>query len=75
MQFSEVYDWILLSVEDNGLGIDPQIESKIFLPFLTKRQNGSGIGLTLAKDFMEAHNSYLIYRRLEQGSAFERWFA
>ncbi|MFW2135816.1 ATP-binding protein [Chryseobacterium sp. TY4] len=61
MQFSEVYDWILLSVEDNGLGIDPQIESKIFLPFLTKRQNGSGIGLTLAKDFMEAHNSYLIY--------------
>lgn len=59
-------------MEDNSLGIDRQIESKIFLPFLTTRQNGYGIRLTLAKDFMEAHNSYLIYRRLEKGSAFER---
>ncbi|WP_300675415.1 ATP-binding protein [Soonwooa sp.] len=74
IQVSEVNNRILLSVEDNGVGIDPQIESKIFLPFFTTRQNGSGIGLTLSKGIMEAHNGYLIYRRLEKGSAFEMWF-
>lgn len=65
---------IVVSVEDSGQGIDPQIESKIFLPFFTTRSNGSGIGLTLSKSIMEAHNGYLIYRRLENGSAFEMWF-
>ncbi len=65
---------IVVSIEDNGQGIDPQIESKIFLPFFTTRAHGSGIGLTLAKSIMEAHNGYLIYRKLQQGSAFEVWF-
>lgn len=74
IQLSEINNRILLSVEDNGSGIDLQIESKIFLPFFTTRQNGSGIGLTLSKGIMEAHNGYLIYRRLEKGSAFEMWF-
>ena len=74
IQLSEINNRILLSVEDNGSGIDSQIESKIFLPFFTTRQNGSGIGLTLSKGIMEAHNGYLIYRRLERGSAFEMWF-
>ena len=74
IQLSEINNRILLSLEDNGSGIDSQIESKIFLPFFTTRQNGSGIGLTLSKGIMEAHSGYLIYRRLERGSAFEMWF-
>ena len=74
IHLNEVNNRILISIEDNGQGIDPQIENKIFLPFFTTRQNGSGIGLTLSKGIMEAHNGYLIYRRLEQGSAFEMWF-
>ncbi len=74
IQLVETNHRILISIEDNGQGIDPQIENKIFLPFFTTRQNGSGIGLTLSKSIMEAHNGYLVYRKLEQGSAFEMWF-
>lgn len=65
---------IILSVEDNGIGISKEIQDKIFLPFFTTRSNGSGIGLTLSKSIVEAHKGYLNYKPLEQGSRFEIWF-
>lgn len=65
---------IILSVEDNGVGIQKEIQDKIFLPFFTTRSNGSGIGLTLSKSIIEAHKAYLNYKPLEQGSRFEIWF-
>ncbi len=65
---------IILSVEDNGIGISKEIQDKIFLPFFTTRSNGSGIGLTLSKSIIEAHKGYLNYKPLEQGSRFEIWF-
>ncbi|WP_228411424.1 sensor histidine kinase [Epilithonimonas vandammei] len=65
---------IILTVEDNGIGIQKEIQDKIFLPFFTTRSNGSGIGLTLSKSIIEAHKGYLNYKPLEQGSRFEIWF-
>lgn len=65
---------IILSIEDNGTGIQKEIQDKIFLPFFTTRSGGSGIGLTLSKSIIEAHKGYLNYKSLEQGSRFEIWF-
>lgn len=65
---------IILSVEDSGIGIQKEIQYKIFLPFFTTRNGGSGIGLTLSKSIMEAHKGYLNYKALDQGSRFEIWF-
>ena len=64
----------VIKIQDSGEGINDKIQEKIFLPFFTTRQNGSGIGLTLAKSIMEAHNGYIVYRNLEGGSVFEVWF-
>lgn len=64
---------IILSVEDSGIGIQKEIQDKIFLPFFTTRNGGSGIGLTLSKSIMEAHKGYLNYKALDQGSRFEIW--
>ena len=64
----------VIRIQDSGEGINDKIQDKIFLPFFTTRQNGSGIGLTLAKSIMEAHNGYIVYRNLEGGSVFEVWF-
>ena len=64
----------VIRIQDSGEGINDKIEDKIFLPFFTTRQNGSGIGLTLAKSIMEAHNGYIVYRNVEGGSVFEAWF-
>lgn len=51
-----------ITISDNGKGIEPEIENKIFLPFFTTRKEGAGIGLTLSKSIVEAHGGYLAYR-------------
>lgn len=65
---------VILTLTDNGSGIMNEIKNKIFLPFFTTRDGGSGIGLTLSKSIMEAHGGYLIYHSEEEGSSFEMWF-
>jgi len=46
---------IKLSVTDNGSGIAPEEIEKIFIPFYTTRENGSGIGLSLSRQIMRLH--------------------
>jgi two-component system C4-dicarboxylate transport sensor histidine kinase DctB len=41
-------DAVLLSVTDNGSGIDPAIRDKLFTPFFTTKKSGEGRGLGLA---------------------------
>jgi two-component system, NtrC family, nitrogen regulation sensor histidine kinase NtrY len=49
-------DTVLIQVEDNGAGIPGDIIEDIFIPFYTTKENGSGIGLSLAKQIMQNHN-------------------
>nr|WP_315150758.1 HAMP domain-containing sensor histidine kinase [uncultured Flavobacterium sp.] len=51
-----------IMISDNGIGIEEEIENKIFLPFFTTRKEGAGIGLTLSKNIAEAHGGYLAYK-------------
>ncbi|MXV39244.1 GHKL domain-containing protein [Flavobacteriaceae bacterium Ap0902] len=62
---------VILHIQDNGAGIDPKIKDKIFIPFFTTRKHGSGIGLTLSKSIIEAHNGYINFKSNEKGSLFE----
>lgn len=57
-------------ISDNGKGIDPEIQDKIFLPFFTTRKDGAGIGLTLSKNIIEAHGGYLSYQTDEDKTSF-----
>ncbi|WP_420793216.1 ATP-binding protein [Polaribacter ponticola] len=45
-----------LSITDNGIGISKKIKDNVFIPYFTTRKDGSGIGLTLSKSIIEAHN-------------------
>ena len=47
---------IIISIEDNGNGIDPNDINKIFLPFYSTKKKGSGIGLYLVKRIIDFHN-------------------
>lgn len=61
---------LFIIISDNGSGIAPEIEDKIFLPFFTTRNNGSGIGLTLSKAIVEAHGGYLAFRQQNEITEF-----
>jgi len=45
----------VLQITDNGSGIAEEIRESIFIPFFTTRKNGSGIGLSLARQIMHLH--------------------
>lgn len=47
---------IILSVQDNGPGMDSETLEKIFVPFFTTKETGSGIGLSLSRQIIRLHN-------------------
>lgn len=49
----------VIAVRDNGTGIDPEALEKIFIPFFTTKKTGSGIGLSLSRQFMRQHQGTL----------------
>ena len=44
-----------LHIADNGPGIPPEIQDRIFYPLVSGRDGGSGLGLTLAQTFVQQH--------------------
>ena len=48
-------DNIIVSVQDTGDGIDPEIIPRLFTKFATKSEKGTGLGLFICKSIVEAH--------------------
>jgi signal transduction histidine kinase len=46
----------IITVTDNGQGIVPDVLDRIFVPFFTTKQGGSGIGLSLCRQIINRHN-------------------
>lgn len=61
-----------LTVADNGCGILPTVQEKIFVPFYTTKTTGSGIGLSLCKQIMTLHGGSIsvVSKEAEGGAAF-----
>jgi len=47
---------VVVQIKDNGHGIDPDEQKKIFHPFQTSRIEGAGLGLTMAHRIVSDHN-------------------
>jgi two-component system nitrogen regulation sensor histidine kinase GlnL len=48
-----------VSIIDNGPGIPSEIIDHIFLPLVSGRPSGSGLGLTLAQSFIQMHGGFI----------------
>jgi two-component system, NtrC family, nitrogen regulation sensor histidine kinase NtrY len=46
---------VIISVSDNGPGIEESLIEQIFIPFFSTKENGSGIGLSLSRQIMRMH--------------------
>ena len=51
-----------IDVSDNGSGVPHELESRVFLPLVSGRADGSGLGLTLAQQVAREHGGNLTYR-------------
>ncbi len=50
---------VCLSVQDVGIGVDPQRADKLFEPFYTTKSGGMGIGLSVSRSIIESHHGRL----------------
>ena len=56
-------------VADNGPGVDPAIREKIFQPFFTTKEHGTGLGLSLVQKIVVTHNGRMTLASSEAGGA------
>jgi signal transduction histidine kinase len=63
---------VLVVVEDSGPGIDPENLDRIYHPFFTTKPQGTGMGLSISRSIIEAHNGRLtVSSAADNGSVFQ----
>ncbi|NOX33551.1 MAG: response regulator [Deltaproteobacteria bacterium] len=70
-------EYVILSVADNGSGIDKKNLKKIFEPFFTKKEmgkSGTGLGLTVVWNAVQDHNGFINVTSNNKGTKFDLLF-
>lgn len=53
-------DSLIVSIQDNGLGMDRETLENIFIPFYTSKSYGTGLGMPIAKKIIEGHKGKIV---------------
>lgn len=62
---------VCISISDNGCGMEPAQQKDIFSPFVTSKPTGTGLGLAVTKQVIEAHGGHIEVDSIPgQGSIF-----
>ena len=65
----------VITVSDNGSGIVPEALDKVFVPFFTTKQGGSGIGLSVCRQILNRHGGNItVTSEMEKGTVFTLQF-
>ncbi len=59
---------IVIIIQDNGSGIPQEILNRVFDPYFTTKSKGTGLGLVMAKNIIDAHNGKLKISSSENGT-------
>jgi PAS domain S-box-containing protein len=66
--------WVHLSVEDTGHGMTEQIKARIFDPFFSTKEHGTGLGLSVVQQIVESCSGHLhVSSHVGRGTRFEVW--
>ncbi|KXG73941.1 two-component system sensor histidine kinase NtrB [Thermotalea metallivorans] len=67
--------WIKIAFQDTGIGIEEDHLKKIFNPFFTTKDEGTGLGLAMVHRIVEEHNGVInVMSKLGEGTTFEIFF-
>ncbi|WP_299492418.1 ATP-binding protein [uncultured Shewanella sp.] len=63
-----------ITIQDQGDGMSSDVLKQALLPFYSTKQSGTGLGLPLCREIIEAHNGFLsIHNRLNAGLRVKLW--
>ncbi len=68
--------WVVVSICDNGCGIAPELEEKVFTPFFTTREvgGGMGLGLSIVERIIRGYGGFVTMNTvLRRGTTFSVW--
>ena len=60
----------MLQVTDQGKGIADSVKETLFEPFVTTKQGGSGLGLSIVHRAVEAHHGFILFDSQAKGTKF-----
>jgi signal transduction histidine kinase len=60
----------VLQVTDQGKGIADSVKETLFEPFVTTKQGGSGLGLSIVHRAVEAHHGFILFDSQAKGTKF-----
>jgi signal transduction histidine kinase len=73
-QVSENSRWIILSIQDSGIGIPSEDINKLFDPFFSTKEGGIGLGLSLAHRIIDQHHGKIeVESTSGKGTLFVVW--
>src|SRR5215204_1531781 len=64
---NDKYNDITIRIQDTGKGIDPEILPRLFKKFSTKSERGTGLGLYISKNIVEAHGGKIWTEKTSDG--------
>ena len=63
--------YVEISVTDHGVGIAPEVVGRLFEPYFSTKQRGSGLGLATAYSIVKSHDgALLVHSRVGEGATF-----
>jgi signal transduction histidine kinase len=63
--------YVLITIKDDGAGIDPQLTNQIFIPHFSTKKTGSGLGLAIVKQGIEQSGGEIWFEsKPEEGTTF-----
>lgn len=62
-------DGVRLEIRDHGPGVPPELEGRLFDPYVTGKSGGTGLGLALARQTVEMHQGSIAVERTPGGGA------
>lgn len=60
-----------VTLQDDGVGVDPSLRNRLFDPFVTGRAGGTGLGLAISRRIVERLGGALVNLPSERGARFE----
>jgi signal transduction histidine kinase len=69
--------YLVITIEDNGIGMSPEVIEKIFDPYFSTRKGdgGSGLGLAVSQEIVQSHEGILnVTSKVGEGTCFHIYF-